>query len=192
VNYVGRPNPLLAGTVFDEDGNSLQRTPGVPGEAVYRSPAVTAGYYRDEEATRAAFEHGWFHSGDSCAYDEDGLQIMVDRYKDIVKSGGENVSSQRVEAIVAQHPDVLQAAVIGLPDERWGEVVTAVIVPQPGGQPDSEDIVSFCRARLAGFETPKRIIAIEEMPVTVGGKILKYRLRERFSEAAAAPATATS
>jgi len=92
LNYVGIPNPLLSSIVMDVDGASLMSSPGVPGEAVYRSPAVTAGYYRDQAATEEAFRHGWFHSGDSCVADEDGLRIMVDRYKDIIKSGGENVS----------------------------------------------------------------------------------------------------
>lgn len=96
INYVGVPNPLLAATVVDAEGAIVR---DAPGEAVYRSPAVAAGYYRDEAATRDAFRGGWFHSGDSCAYDPDGLQIMVDRYKDIVKTGGENVSSTRVESV---------------------------------------------------------------------------------------------
>jgi acyl-CoA synthetase (AMP-forming)/AMP-acid ligase II len=180
VNYVGVPNPMLAATVVDPDGNDLRDRPGVAGEAVYRSPAITAGYYRNEDATREAFKDGWFHSGDSCAYDEDGLQVMVDRYKDIVKSGGENVSSMRVESVVLQHPDVARVAVIGLPDERWGELVTAVIVAQEGSSPDAGEIIGFCRERLAGYETPKRVITVLQMPETVGGKILKYRLREQF------------
>jgi acyl-CoA synthetase (AMP-forming)/AMP-acid ligase II len=107
---------------------------------------------------------------------------MVDRYKDIVKSGGENVSSLRVESVVVQHPDVARAAVIGLPDERWGEMVTAVVVPRAGAEPDRDDIIAFCRRRLAGYETPKRVIVVADMPETVGGKILKYRLREQLTE----------
>ena len=106
----------------------LATRPGDPGEVVYRSPALTAGYYRDEEATRDAFRGGWFHSGDVCAYDEDGLRIMVDRSKDIIKSGGENVSTLRVESVLVQHPAVAKAAVVGLPHERWGEAVTAFVV----------------------------------------------------------------
>jgi acyl-CoA synthetase (AMP-forming)/AMP-acid ligase II len=180
VNYVGVPNPVLAARVIDDAGNDLRGAPGTPGEAVYRSPAITAGYFRNVEATREAFEGGWFHSGDSCTYDEDGLQVMVDRYKDIVKSGGENVSSLRVESVVAQHPDVARVAVIGVPDERWGEMVTAVIVAQPGAEPRSDEIIAFCRQRLAGYETPKRVVVVDGMPETVGGKILKYRLREQI------------
>ena len=176
-NYVGVPSPLLASIVMDLDGNDLAATPGVAGEAVYRSPAMMSGYYRDEPATRAAFRYGWFHSGDSCAYDDDGLRIMLDRYKDIVKTGGENVSSLRVEAVLAQHPDIAKAAVIGLPHERWGEAVTAVVVPRPGAAPTPAEIIAFSRRTLAGYEAPKDVVFAAELPETVGGKVLKYKLR---------------
>jgi acyl-CoA synthetase (AMP-forming)/AMP-acid ligase II len=177
LNYVGVPNPLLAATVVDENGDSLEGTTGVPGEVVYRSPVVTAGYYLDEEATREAFRGGWFHSGDVCMYDEDGLRIMVDRSKDMIKSGGENVSTLRVETILRQHPAVLKAAVVGLPHERWDEAVTAIVVPAPGHSPDAAEIISFCRERLAGYESPKGVLIVDELPETVGGKVLKYKLR---------------
>ena len=177
VNYVGVPNPMVAADVVDEDGNSLRGTVGVPGEVVYRSPVVTAGYYKDEDATREAFRGGWFHSGDVCTYDEAGLRIMVDRSKDIVKSGGENVSSLRVEAILVQHPDVQRAAVVGLPHEQWGEAVTAFVIPADGTRPDPDALIAWCRERLAGFETPKGIVLVDDLPATVGGKVLKYKLR---------------
>jgi acyl-CoA synthetase (AMP-forming)/AMP-acid ligase II len=176
-NYVGVPSPILASTVLDPDGVDLASRPGVAGEAVYRSPAVMAGYYRDEAATRHAFRYGWFHSGDSCAYDDAGLRIMVDRYKDIVKTGGENVSSLRVEAVLAQHPDVAKAAVIGLPHPRWSEAVTAVVVLRDGAQVSEDDLVKHCRANLAGYETPKSVVFVADLPETVGGKVLKYKLR---------------
>jgi acyl-CoA synthetase (AMP-forming)/AMP-acid ligase II len=181
LNYVGIPNPLLGSTVMDEDGGQLLDQPGVPGEAVYRSPAVAAGYYQDPAATEQAFRHGWFHSGDSCMVDENGLRIMVDRYKDIIKSGGENVSSLRVEAILHQHEEVAKAAVIGLAHDHWGEAVTAIVIPRPGCQPAEADLIAFCRERLAGFETPKAVISVEALPETVGGKVLKYKLREQFA-----------
>ncbi|MGH3408555.1 MAG: class I adenylate-forming enzyme family protein, partial [Streptosporangiaceae bacterium] len=186
LNYVGIPNPLLSSTVMDADGAHLLDQPGVPGEAVYRSPAVASGYYRDPAATQAAFRHGWFHSGDSCMVDENGLRIMVDRYKDIIKSGGENVSSLRVEAILHEHADVLKAAVIGLGHDRWGEAVTAIVVPRPGAVPGEgelteEELIAFCRERLAGFETPKGVIFATALPETVGGKVLKYKLRQQFA-----------
>lgn len=181
VNHVGVPNPFLAADVWDAEGNSLHGKPGVPGEAVYRSPVVAAGYYRDETATQAVFDGGWFHSGDSCVYEEDGQQTMVDRFKDVIKTGGESVSSVRVEATVALHPDVARAAVIGIPDQRWGEMVVAVVVPAEGRFPVAEDVIAFCRSRLAGFETPKRVEVVDAFPETVGAKILKYRLRDRFA-----------
>jgi acyl-CoA synthetase (AMP-forming)/AMP-acid ligase II len=179
-NYVGVPSPLLGSHIMDEDGRSLEGQVGVVGEAVYRSPTVMQGYYKDEEATRVAFAHGWFHSGDSCMYDEAGLRIMVDRKKDIVKTGGENVSSLRVEAVVQGHPAVDRCAIIGLPDERWGEAVTAVVLLRANAGPGAVDeatLIAHCRAKLAGFETPKRVVFVEKFPETVGGKIQKHILR---------------
>ena len=153
-NYVGVPSPLLASIVMDLDGNDLAAQPGVAGEAVYRSPSMMSGYYRDEAATREAFRYGWFHSGDSCAYDSGGLRIMLDRYKDIIKTGGENVSSLRVEAVLNQYPGVDKAVVIGLPHARWGEAVTAVVVRTPGAGP-GEEIIAFCRASWPATRRPR-------------------------------------
>ena len=181
-NYVGVPNPMLASVVMDPEGNSLEGTPWVAGEAVYRSPSMTAGYYLDEAATAEAFKYGWFHSGDSCVYDEEGLRIMVDRYKDIVKSGGENVSTIRVEAVLHQFPGIAKAAVIGVADERWGEAVTAIVVPKEPGVLMEAEILAFCRTRLAGFETPKSVVFVESLPETVGGKVLKYKLRQQYNQ----------
>jgi acyl-CoA synthetase (AMP-forming)/AMP-acid ligase II len=192
VNYVGIPNPLLASTIMDVDGSDLLGEPGTPGEAVYRSPAVAAGYYRDLSATEEAFRHGWFHSGDSCVADEDGLRIMVDRYKDIIKSGGENVSSIRVEALLHEHPQVARAAVVGLPHDRWGEAVTAVVVRQPGATVTEAELVEWARARLAGFETPKAVVFADALPETVGGKVLKYRLRRAMADLYSAAATSSA
>jgi acyl-CoA synthetase (AMP-forming)/AMP-acid ligase II len=176
-NYVGYTNPLLASRIVDPFGEPLPPEPGLLGEVVYRSPVTTAGYYRDEEATRTAFRSGWFHSGDSCALGEDGLRVMLDRVKDIVKSGGENVSSLRVEAVLHQHPDVEKAAVVGLAHEKWGEAVTAFVIPADGASLDIDAVTAFCRERLAGFESPKRVVVVDELPVTVGGKVLKHKLR---------------
>ena len=178
INYVGVPSPLLASTVLDVDDRDLvtQGVHGVAGEAVYRSPVMMAGYYRDPEATARAFAGGWFHSGDSCVVGEDGTRTMVDRYKDIMKSGGENVSSLRVEARLHAHPEVLKAAVVGLPHERWEEAVTAFVVRR---SPELEEqaLIDWARAGLAGFETPKKVVFVDALPETVGGKVMKYRLR---------------
>jgi acyl-CoA synthetase (AMP-forming)/AMP-acid ligase II len=180
VNYVGVPSPLLSSDVVDASGRSLRGQPGVPGEAVYRSPVMTAGYYRDRAATAEAFRGGWFHSGDSCAYDEQGLRIMVDRFKDIVKSGGENVSSMRVESVLATNPDVLRAVVIGVPHDRWGEAVTAVVIRREGSDVSEGELLEWCRTRLAGYESPKGVVFTDALPETVGGKVLKYKLRHEF------------
>ncbi|MDA0821177.1 MAG: AMP-binding protein [Proteobacteria bacterium] len=183
VNHVGKPSPIMAATVFDEDGNDLRGQLGVAGEAVYRSPAMFSGYYRDLPATEEALKGDWFHTGDSFVYHDDEIRLMVDRYKDIVKSGGENVSSIRVEAVLQQHPAVMRAAVIGMPDDRWGEAVTACVIPAAGATIDEAAIIAFARERLAGFETPKRIVVVDEFPTTVGGKILKYKLRAALAAA---------
>jgi acyl-CoA synthetase (AMP-forming)/AMP-acid ligase II len=106
---------------------------------------------------------------------------MVDRFKDIVKTGGENVSSIRVEAVLYDHPAVLRAAVIGLPHDHWGEAVTAVVVLREGSAATEQEIVEHCRARLGGFETPKAVVFADALPETVGGKVLKYKLRKEFS-----------
>jgi acyl-CoA synthetase (AMP-forming)/AMP-acid ligase II len=183
VNYVGTPSPALASAVWDEEGNDLRDQPGVQGEAVYRSPGITAGYYKDRAATEQAFRGGWFHSGDTCVYDEEGDRVMQDRSKDIVKSGGENVSSLRVEAVLQGHPAVARAAVIGVKHERWGEAVTALVIlggAERGAGPSEAELIAFARQRLAGFELPKKIIFVEDFPVTVGGKVLKYKLRAQY------------
>jgi acyl-CoA synthetase (AMP-forming)/AMP-acid ligase II len=180
-NYVGVPTPLLGAAIMDEAGQLIGDGSPEAGEAVYRSPAMFSGYYRDQDATAQALRGGWFHSGDMVRHGEDGLSVMVDRYKDVIKSGGENVSSLRVEAVLAQYPGVARAATVGVPDRRWGEAVTAVVVPQDGVTIDPAELIAFCRARLAGYETPKRVVLVDELPVTVGGKVLKYQLRERLT-----------
>jgi acyl-CoA synthetase (AMP-forming)/AMP-acid ligase II len=182
LNYVGVPNPILASDVIDETGRSVLGRPGASGEAVYRSPVIAAGYYLDEPATREAFRGGWFHTGDSVRVDEHGLRIMVDRFKDIVKSGGENVSSQRVEAVLQAHSAVARAAVVGLPHDQWGEAVTAFVIRRAGGAASEAALIAHCRERLAGFETPKAVRFVDALPETVGGKILKYKLREQHAD----------
>ncbi|MEM7465597.1 MAG: AMP-binding protein [Pseudomonadota bacterium] len=181
-NHVGKPSPIMASTVFDENGSDLRGQQGVAGEAVYRSPAIFSGYYREPQATEEALAGGWFHSGDSFVYHDDEVRLMVDRYKDIIKSGGENVSTIRVEAVLQQHPDIERAAVVGVVDDKWGEAVTACIIPKGGSQIDEADVISFARERLAGFETPKQVVVMDEFPTTVGGKILKYKIRQQLAK----------
>jgi acyl-CoA synthetase (AMP-forming)/AMP-acid ligase II len=147
-----------------------------------QSPVMMSGYYKDEEATRAAFRGGWLHSGDACQYDENNLIILVDRFKDVIKSGGENVSSIRVENTVLLHPKVDNAAVFGVPHQRWGEAVVAAVVVKSGENLQEKELIDFCRSKLAGFETPKQVIFVDQLPVSVGTKIKKYELRVNYKD----------
>ena len=175
----GRPVLNVETRVVDDKMRDVK--PGEVGEIVHRSPHLMTGYYKDEEKTAEAFRGGWFHSGDSAVVDADGLRVMVDRFKDIVKSGGENVSSLRVEAVLGLHPAVAKSAVIGLPHPHWGEAVTAVVIRKPGDTSTEAELIAYCRANLAGYETPKGVVFVDSLPETVGGKVLKYKLRVTFA-----------
>jgi fatty-acyl-CoA synthase len=148
------------------------------GEIVMRGNNVMLGYYKSEDATAKAFEGGWFHSGDLAVMHPDGYVEIKDRAKDIIISGGENISSVEVEGVIYRHPDVLEVAVVGVPDEKWGEVPKAFVVPKPGTSPTAEDIIKFCREQMARFKVPKSI-EFGELPKTATGKILKYTLRNK-------------
>jgi acyl-CoA synthetase (AMP-forming)/AMP-acid ligase II len=181
-NCVAVPNPILAAVLMDPNGNIINEA-GKPGEDVYRSPVTMAGYYKDEKATKEAFKYGWMHSGDCCMYDENNLKIMVDRYKDVIKSGGENVSSIRVESVLLQHPKVKRAAIIGTAHEKWGEMVTAVVVLEENEFLEEGELIGFCKTKLASYETPKKIYFKDKLPETyAGGKVLKYKLREELKK----------
>ncbi|MCD6280128.1 MAG: AMP-binding protein [Deltaproteobacteria bacterium] len=177
---IGKPHMPLQMKVFDPDDNELP--PGEVGELVARGPAVMLGYYKEEEKTAQTFRKGWHHTGDIVRMDEDGFIYFVDRRKDIIKSGGENVSSQEVEAVLFKHPAIADAAVIGLPDPYWSEAVTAIVVPAPGQEINEEDIITFCKKELAGYKVPKKVIKIDALPRNPSGKILKNELRNRFAE----------
>ncbi len=176
-NYVGLPNPLLAARIVDVEDNTQPIAQGLTGEVVYRSPAMMSGYYRDEESTATAMRGEWFHTGDLFGYGEDGQRMMVDRLKDVVKTGGENVSSIRVEAVLEKHPGVARAAVVGMPHPRWGEAVTAAIILAPGATPTTEELIAYCKAHLAAYEVPKAVVLVDELPTSVGGKLQKHNVR---------------
>ncbi|MEE8601297.1 fatty acyl-CoA synthetase [Euzebya tangerina] len=154
---------------------------GEIGEIVHRSRQVTLGYLDDPERTAAAFEGGWFHSGDLATMDADGYITVVDRKKDMINSGGENVSSREVEEALYAHPAIAEAAVIGVPDDKWIEAVTAVVVPRDGATVDVEEVLRFVGENgLARFKQPKSIHVADELPKNPSGKILKRELRERI------------
>jgi fatty-acyl-CoA synthase len=148
------------------------------GEIVMRGNNVMLGYYKQPEATAEAFRGGWFHSGDLAVVHPNGYVEIKDRMKDIIISGGENISTVEVENVIYTHPDVQEVAVIAIPDEKWGEVPKAFIVPKPGTNPTAEDIINYCRQNMARFKVPKAI-EFGELPKTSTGKIMKYKLREK-------------
>lgn len=148
------------------------------GEIVMRGNNVMLGYYKQPGETDEAFRGGWFHSGDLAVTHPNGYMEIKDRIKDIIISGGENISTVEVENVIYQHPDVMEVAVVAVPDPKWGEVPKAFVVPKPGTSPAAEDIINFCRERIARFKVPKSI-EFGELPKTSTGKIMKYRLREK-------------
>lgn len=178
---VGTPTVNVQVAIMDGEGRLLPQ--GEPGEIVYRSPQVLSGYLRNPEATAAAFAGGWFHSGDSGHLDADGILWFADRFKDVIKTGGENVASIEVEkAMYAADPGVAEVAVVGLPHERWGEAITAVVIPKPGQALDEADLLTKVRQHLSPFKCPKRIVFTETMPKTATGKIQKAKLRVELAQ----------
>ena len=148
------------------------------GEIVMRGNNVMLGYYKDPDATGEAFSGGWFHSGDLAVMHPDGYIQIMDRKKDIIISGGENISTVELENTIYQHPDVMEVAVVSTPDPKWGEVPKAFITPRPGANPTAEEIIEFCKQNLARFKAPKQVV-FGELPKTATGKIQKYKLREQ-------------
>lgn len=175
---VGRPVVNVEVRIVDEQGDDV--TPGEVGEIVYRGPTVMRGYFGNEEASAAAFAGGWFHSGDLVREDEDGFLYVVDRLKDMLISGGENVYSAEVEQVLVRHEAVAEVAVIGVPHERWVETPLAVVVSHPGVEASEEELIEHCREHLAGYKKPSRVIFVEELPRNASGKVLKPQLRSRF------------
>jgi fatty-acyl-CoA synthase len=154
------------------------------GEIVHRSPHLLSGYYNDPAKTAEAFAGGWFHSGDLATVDEDGYITVVDRRKDMIKTGGENVASREVEETIYRLPQVSEVAVIGLPDARWIEAVTAIVVVKEGQTLTSEAVVAHCAQSMAHFKVPKRVIFVDSLPKNPSGKLLKRELRQRYVETA--------
>lgn len=173
--------PMVMAEVKVVDENMVECPPGVVGELVVRGEQVLKGYFNNEEGTRKAFDDGWFHSGDMAKRDEEGFFYIVDRMKDMILTGGENVYSREVEEVLYTHPSVSEAAVIGLPDPKWGENVVAVIVLKKDMTATEADIIAAVRDRLAGFKKPKKVFFVDELPKTVSGKIIKRELRDRYA-----------
>ncbi|HYC82229.1 MAG TPA: long-chain fatty acid--CoA ligase, partial [Solirubrobacterales bacterium] len=179
---VGRPALGVEARIVDEDGADVSR--GEVGEIVYRGPTVMHGYHGKPEATAEAFSGGWFHSGDLVREDSEGFVYVVDRLKDMLISGGENVYPAEVERALVTHPGVAEVAVIGVPHERWVETPLAVVVREPGAEVGEEELIELCRERLAGYKKPSAVVFVDELPRNASGKVLKRALRERYAAAA--------
>jgi fatty-acyl-CoA synthase len=164
--------------VVDDEMNDVK--PGEVGEIVHRSPQLLTGYFNDPERSASAFEGGWFHSGDLATIDEEGYITVVDRKKDMIKTGGENVASREVEETIYRLAGVSEVAVVGLPHPYWIEAVTACIVARPGAQLTEEQVIGHCREQMAHFKVPKRVVFVESLPKNPSGKLLKRELRTRF------------
>jgi fatty-acyl-CoA synthase len=171
----GRPCQYLELDIWDDEGRPLP--PGQAGEVVLRGPKVFKGYWRDPDATAKAFAGGWFHTGDVGVRDEDGYLFIVDRLKDMILSGGENIAGSEVERVLYEHAAVQEVAVVGRPDEKWGEVPVAYVVLKPGGSATAEELTEHCRGQLAKFKVPKDVLFIDALPRNPSGKILKRELR---------------
>ena len=174
---VGRPCLYLELDIWDEHGASMP--PGERGEVVLRGPKVFKGYWRDPDATSTAFAGGWFHTGDIGVRDDDGYVYIVDRLKDMIVSGGENIASSEVERVLYEHDAVVEVAVVGRPDERWGEVPVAFVVATVGTTTTPEELIEHCRGQLAKFKVPKDVVFVDELPRNPSGKVLKRELRDR-------------
>ncbi|MFJ3189024.1 acyl-CoA synthetase [Streptomyces halstedii] len=176
----GRPVLFVEAKVVDEKGAEVPD--GTPGEVVYRSPQLCQGYWDKPEESAEAFRDGWFRSGDLAVRDGEGYFTVVDRVKDVINSGGVLVASRQVEEALYTHPAVAEAAVVGLPDERWIEAVTAIVVLRDDAT--ESELIEHARERLAHFKAPKRVVFVDELPRNASGKILKRELRDRFSPSA--------
>jgi acyl-CoA synthetase (AMP-forming)/AMP-acid ligase II len=175
---VGRPCQYLELDIWDDTGTTVPA--GEKGEIVLRGPKVFTGYWRDPDATAKAFAGGWFHTGDIGVRDEDGYVYIVDRLKDMIVSGGENIASSEVERVLYEHEAVVEVAVVGRPDERWGEVPVAFVVLAEGADVAGEELIEHCRGNLAKFKVPKAVTFIDALPRNPSGKVLKRDLRAQL------------
>ena len=176
----GYPDPGIEMRVVDDQDRDVPRDGKTIGEIITRSDGVMLGYWNQPEATAEALRGGWFHTGDMATINEDGYLLIVDRKKDIINSGGENISSLEVEKILMAHPSVLEAAVIPVPDERWGEAPKALVVLKPGTNAGEIELIEFCRTHLSHYKCPHSVEFLESLPKTGTGKILKKDLRKKY------------
>jgi fatty-acyl-CoA synthase len=164
--------------IVDDEGRDVPS--GAIGELLIKGPNITPGYWNKPEATASAFTDGWLHTGDACRMDEEGFVYIVDRWKDMYISGGENVYPAEVENVLFQLPQVADAAIIGVPNERWGEVGMAIVVRKEGQSLEEGDIIRHCLGKLAKFKVPQSVTFVDVLPRNATGKVLKRELRTQF------------
>ncbi|HEY9784993.1 MAG TPA: long-chain-fatty-acid--CoA ligase [Candidatus Obscuribacterales bacterium] len=183
LNVVSRTGRTFIGVelkIVRPDGSEVEHNDRDVGEIIVRGPSVTQGYWRQPAATANAIENGWLHTGDLAVIDEEGYVNIVDRKKDMIITGGENVYSTEVEYVLYEHPSIVECAVFGIPDDQWGETVKAVVVPKPGVKISEGELIAFVKERLASYKAPRSIEFAEELPKTGSGKIYKKGLREKY------------
>ena len=178
-NYWGESLMVNESAIMDDEGRLLP--PGEIGELVHRGPNVMLGYYKDPKATEDSRRFGWHHTGDLALIDAEGEILFVDRKKDMIKSGGENVASVRIEETLMAHPAVQSAAVVGLPHPQWGEAVSAFVTLRPGAEAREVDILAFAAEKLGGFQVPKAVTILPAIPMTATGKLRKAELRKAYA-----------
>lgn len=166
--------------IVNEQGLSVE--PGVVGELILKGPTIMKGYYNNPQATKKTIINGWLHTGDLAMKDQDGYIKLVDRSKDMIISGGENIYSIEVENIIAKHPKIADVAVIGNPDMKWGESVTAIAVKKTNEEVTEQEIIDFTQANIARYKAPKKVIFVDVLPRNASGKLMKYQLRETYNE----------
>ena len=181
----GRALPGIDLRIVDDAGREV--APGGSGEIVVRGPQVASAYHKRPKENAEVFRNGWFHTGDIGRVDSEGYLFVLDRKKDMVVTGGENVYTSEVEAAINQHPDVHEVAVVGVPDERFGEALCAVIVLATGRSLAPEDVIAHCRGRIGGYKIPRRIVFVDALPKSAMGKVLKQDLRRGMHAAAPTP-----
>jgi long-chain acyl-CoA synthetase len=179
VGSVGTPIDLVEVQIRDFEGTVLKK--GEAGEICICGPNITKGYLNNPTETKAAFRGNWFRTGDIGYFDEDGYLFIVDRLKDMIITGGENVYPREVEEVLYTRPEVQECAVVGLPDNEYGERVAAFIVAQKGRQPDPAALKAYLKTRLAGFKVPKAFVIVDELPKNPAGKLLKREIKKQFA-----------
>jgi acyl-CoA synthetase (AMP-forming)/AMP-acid ligase II len=177
---VGRVLPFIDMRIVDDNDNEVPV--GTIGEAVYRGPTVMKEYYKNPKATAEAMRGGWFHSGDLVRRDAEGYVYVVDRKKDMIISGGENVYPAEIEEVLYKHPKILECAVLGVHDEKWGESIKAVVVCKPGEQLSEQEVIDYCKSHLASYKKPRSVDFVESLPRSALGKVLKRVLREQYGK----------